>query len=236
MYSRQVYKIFASHPETEHVFQLDVPGQSIAGMVTKPWDQRAQTTNTLQPIIQQEVGKVAGVRIAAFQPPALPGSFGLPIQFVLVTTEPFERLNTVAQQFLQQSLASGMFIFLDCDSKIDNPQSNVIIDRDKTAHLGLKMSDVGSSLSALLGGGFVNYFSMSGRSYKVIPQVQQRYRLNPQQLLDYYIRTADGTLVPLSTIATVSPRRCRNRSITFSSSTAPRSSASPCPAWRKAMR
>ena len=203
MYSRQVYNIFAAHPETEHVFQLDVPGQSIAGLVTKPWDQRTQTTNTLQPIIQQEVSKVAGVRIAAFQPPALPGSFGLPIQFVLVTTEPFERLNTVAQQFLQQSLASGMFIFLDCDLKIDNPQANIIIDRDKTAQLGLRMSDVGSSLSALLGGGFVNYFSMSGRSYKVIPQVQQRYRLNPQQLLDYYIRTADGTLVPLSTIATV---------------------------------
>jgi len=79
----------------------------------------------------------------------------------------------------------------------------VIIDRDKTAQLGLKMSDVGSSLSALLGGGFVNYFSMSGRSYKVIPQVQQRYRLNPQQLLDYYIRTADGTLVPLSTVASL---------------------------------
>jgi multidrug efflux pump len=206
VYSRQVYNIFAQHPETEHVFQVDSPGQSIAGIVLKPWDQRTQTTNTLQPIIQQEVSKIAGARIAAFQPPALPGSFGLPIQFVLVTTEPFERLNTVAQQFLQQSLASGMFIFLDCDLKIDNPQSDVIIDRDKTAQLGLKMSDVGSSLSALLGGGFVNYFSMSGRSYKVIPQVQQRYRLNPQQLLDYYIRTGDGTLVPLSTIATVSTR------------------------------
>jgi multidrug efflux pump len=206
MYSRQVYNIFAQHSETEHVFQVDSPGQSIAGIVLKPWDRRTQTTNTLQPIIQQEVSKIAGARIAAFQPPALPGSFGLPIQFVLVTTEPFERLNTVAQQFLQQSLASGMFIFLDCDLKIDNPQSNVIIDRDKTAQLGLRMSDVGSSLSALLGGGFVNYFSMSGRSYKVIPQVQQRYRLNPQQLLDYYIRTADGTLVPLSTIATVSTK------------------------------
>src|ERR1700728_2305348 len=203
-----IYFLFAS-AKTELAPTEDqgvVITQSIAGLVTKPWDQRAQTTNTLQPIIQQEVGKVAGVRIAAFQPPALPGSFGLPIQFVLVTTEPFERLNTVAQQFLQQSLASGMFIFLDCDLKIDNPQSDVIIDRDKTAQLGLKMSDVGSSLSALLGGGFVNYFSMSGRSYKVIPQVQQRYRLNPQQLLDYYIRTADGTLVPLSTIATVTTK------------------------------
>jgi multidrug efflux pump len=206
LYSRQVYKIFADHPETEHVFQLDVPGQSLAGMVFKPWDKRTQTTNTIQPVLQQEVGKIAGVRIAAFQPPSLPGSFGLPVQFVIVSTDPFERLNDVAQQFLQQAVASGMFIFLDCDLKFDNPQSDVIIDRDKTAQLGLKMSDVGGALSAMLGGGYVNYFSMSGRSYKVIPQVQQRFRLNPQQLLDYYIKTSDGTLVPLSTIATVSTK------------------------------
>ena len=206
LYSREVYRIFAQHPETEHVFQLDMPGQSIAGMVFEPWDKRVKTTNDLQPVLQQELNTVAGVRIAAFQPPPLPGSLGLPLQFVIVTTEPFERLNDVAQGFLQQALASGMFIFLDCDLKIDNPQSNITIDRDKTAQLGLRMSDVGSSLTALLGGGYVNYFSMSSRSYKVIPQVQQRFRLNPQQLLDYYIRASDGTLVPLSTVASVSTK------------------------------
>ncbi|MGH6673713.1 MAG: efflux RND transporter permease subunit [Xanthobacteraceae bacterium] len=203
LYSRQVYKIFASHPETEHVFQLDVPGQSIAGMVFKPWDQRKETTNQVQPVLQQELNKVAGVRVAAFQPPALPGSFGLPVQFVIVTTDPFARLNNVAQQFLQQAQASGMFIFLDTDLKFDDPQSEIVIDRDKAAQLGLKMSDVGSALAAMLGGGYVNYFSISGRSYKVIPQVQQRYRLNAQQLLNYYIRTSDGSLVPLSTIASI---------------------------------
>ncbi|MGB6936846.1 MAG: efflux RND transporter permease subunit [Xanthobacteraceae bacterium] len=206
LYSREVYKIFAGHPETEHVFQLDVPGQSIAGMVFKPWDQRDKTTNELQPVLQQELSKVAGVRVAAFQPPPLPGSIGLPVQFVIVTTEPFERLNEVAQQFLQQSLQSGMFIFLDCDLKVDNPQSNIIIDRDKTAQLGLKMSDLGGSLASMLSGGYVNYFGISGRSYKVIPQVQQRFRLNPQQLLDYYIRASDGSLVPLSTVASVSTK------------------------------
>ncbi len=206
LYSHQVYQIFASHPETEHVFQLDSPAQSIAGMVFKPWDQRAKTTNVIQPVLQGQLNKVAGVRIAAFQPPALPGSIGLPVQFVLVTTDPFERLNTIAQQFLQQALASGMFIFLDCDLKIDDPQSDIIIDRDKTAQLGLRMSDIGGALSSMLGGGYVNYFSISGRSYKVIPQVQQRYRLNPQQLLNYYIRTSDGSVVPLSTVASISTR------------------------------
>jgi multidrug efflux pump len=204
LYSKEVYRIFAAHPETGHVFQLDVPGQSIAGMVFKPWDVRTKTTNDLQPVIQQEVGQIAGERVVAFQPPPLPGSIGLPLQFVLVTTEPFARLNDISQQFLQDALKSGMFIFLDCDLKVDNPQSTVTIDRDKTAQLGLKMSDVGSALASLLGGGYVNYFSMSGRSYKVIPQVQQRFRLNAQQLLDYYIRTGDGTLVPLSTVATIS--------------------------------
>jgi multidrug efflux pump len=206
LYSREVYRLFAKHPETDHVFQLDVPGQSIAGMVLKPWDARAQTSNQLQPALQQELSKVSGVRIAAFQPPPLPGSIGLPVQFVIVTTEPFERLNEISQQFLQQSLQSGMFIFLDCDLKIDNPQSNVTIDRDKTAQLGLKMSDIGGALASMLGGGYVNYFSISGRSYKVIPQVQQRFRLNPQQLLDYYIKTSEGTLVPLSTVASVSTK------------------------------
>jgi multidrug efflux pump len=82
----------------------------------------------------------------------------------------------------------------------------VTIDRDKTAQLGLKMSDVGGALASMLGGGYVNYFSLAGRSYKVIPQVQQRSRLNPQQLLDYNIRTANGTAVPLSTIATINTK------------------------------
>jgi len=203
LYSHEVYKIFLQYPETEHVFQIDVPGQSISGMVMKPWDKRKRTTNNLQPVVQQELSKIPGVRVVAFQPPPLPGSIGLPVQFVIGTTESFERLYDIAQKFLQQAQQSGNFIFLDCDLKIDNPQSNVIIDRDKTAQLGLKMSDVGGALASMLGGGYVNYFSMSGRSYKVIPQVQQRFRLNARQLLDYHIRTADGTLVPLSTIATV---------------------------------
>src|SRR5579883_2965261 len=203
MYSRKVFDIFKQHPETDHVFQLDVPGQSIAGMVLKPWDQRKMTSNQLQPIIQQQVAQVAGAQIVAFQLPPLPGSTGLPVQFVITTTNNFNQLNEVAQAFLQEALHSGMFMFLNTDLKIDQPLSTVVIDRDKASQLGLKMSDVGSAMAWMLGGGYVNYFSLDGRSYKVIPQVQQRYRLNTDQLLNYYIKAADGTTVPLSTIARV---------------------------------
>ena len=203
IYSRQIYDIFASHPEMDHVFQLDVPGQSIAGMVLKPWDRRTMTSNQLQPIVQQEVARIAGAQVVAFQPPPLPGSNGLPVQFIINTTGAFGPLNEVAQAFLEEATKSGMFIFLNTDLKIDQPQSTVVIDRDKASQLGLRMSDIGGALASMLGGGYVNYFGLDGRSYKVIPQVQQRSRLNTDQLLNYYIRAADGTSVPLSTIAKI---------------------------------
>jgi multidrug efflux pump len=206
MYDRQAYDNFATYPEMDHVFQLDVPGTNIGGMVLKPWDQRTRTTHQLQPIVQQAMNNIAGQRVVAFQPPPLPGSSGLPVQFVIGTTDPFERLNDVSQKFLHDAAASGLFIYIDTDLRLDNPQVTVDIDRSKTALLGLKMSDVGAALGSMLGGGYVNYFGLDGRSYKVIPQVQQRYRLNPNQVLNYYIRTANGSSVPLSTVATVRTR------------------------------
>lgn len=204
IFSGQVYKKFIQHPENNHVFQLDLPGQSIGGSVLKPWDQRKRTASELLPVIQEEMNRIAGVRVAAFQPPPLPGSSGLPVQFVIGSTESFEQLHAMTQQFMQEAQKTGMFMFLDSDLKYDQPQSRVDIDRDKAALLGLTMQDVGSSLASMLGGGYVNYFSMTGRSYKVIPQIQQRFRLNPDQLRNYHIRAADGATVPLSTIASIS--------------------------------
>lgn len=206
LYSEQVYKDMAKYPETEHVFQLDMPGQSIAGQVLKPWDERTRTADQLQPLIQEDLSKIAGIRVAVFQPPPLPGSTGLPIQFVLQSTDSFLRLNEVASEFMQTVQKTGMFMFVDNDLKIDSPQAVFEIDRDKTAQLGLTMNDVGAALSSMLGGGYVNYFSLAGRSYKVIPQVQQQYRLNTDQLENYYIRTPSGTPVQLSTIAQITTR------------------------------
>jgi multidrug efflux pump len=205
-YAKQNYQIYAGHPETDHVFQIDMPGRMISGMVLKPWDERAKTASQLQPVVQQQLSQIAGAQAVAFQPPSLPGSRGLPIQFVIGTTEPFERLNDVVQEFLQKAQKSGMFMFINTDLRIDLPQSTVVIDRNKAALLGLSMQDIGNSLSAMLGGGYVNYFSLAGRSYKVIPQVQQRYRLNTAQLLNYYVRTASGTSVPLSSVVHITSK------------------------------
>ncbi len=202
--TRQVYKLFSSYPEDDHVFQLDgINGlnSGIAGMVFKPWNERKRTTMDLLPIIQRQLGGIAGAQAVAFLRPPLPGGgSGLPVQFVIGTTDSYQQLNTVSQTLLDKARASGMFAFVDTDLKYDKPQTIVEFERDKIAQMGLTMRDVGDALGSMLGGGYVNYFSLAGRSYKVIPQVMQRDRLNAEQLRNYYINTASGAPIPLSTV------------------------------------
>lgn len=206
LYGKEVYKILSKHPETDHVFQFDMPGQSIGGTVLKSWDERKLSSNHLQPILQGELDNVAGGRIGVFQPSPLPGSGGLPLQFVIQTTESFERLNDASQDFLAEVRKSGIFIFIDNDLRIDQPQATITINRDKANQLGLTMNDIGSAMASMLGGGYVNYFSMSGRSYKVISQVEQHSRLNTDQLTDYHIKLPGGATIPLSTVAHIETR------------------------------
>jgi multidrug efflux pump len=108
----------------------------------------------------------------------------------------------VAQQVIAKAQAQqGKFYYIDGDLKLDAPQATVEVDRDKIAALGMTQQDVGQALGSALGGGYVNYFSIAGRSYKVIPQVQQVDRLNPSNVLDFYIKTPSAGLIPASTIA-----------------------------------
>ena len=206
-YANQIFNIAKAQPEYEQMFQITgVPSinQGIGGVIFKSWDERKRSATELQMYLQGQWNKIAGARVAAFQFPPLPGSSGLPVQFVISTTEPFQNLNSVAQKVLDKVRASGKFYFVDVDLKIDKPQATVVVDRDKISSLGLTEQDVGNALSAALGGGYVNYFSIEGRSYKVIPQVLQVNRLNPSDLLDFNIKLPNGTLVKASTVASLS--------------------------------
>jgi multidrug efflux pump len=202
-YSEQMFAIGRKLPEYQMMFQITAPGTGFGGMVFKPWNERSKDAHELQEELQAKWGAVAGGQIFVFALPPLPGAQGAPIQVVIKTTEPFQNLNEVVQAVLQKARDSGKFWFIDSDLKIDKPQSTVVVDRDLVSTLGLTEQDVGSALGAALGGGYVNYFSIAGRSYRVIPQVQQADRLNPDQVLDYYIRAGDGSVIPASTVASL---------------------------------
>ncbi|MGZ5779433.1 MAG: efflux RND transporter permease subunit [Burkholderiaceae bacterium] len=203
-YAEQIFKIAKATPEYKQMFQITgVPtiNSGIGGVLLKDWDQRTRSAKQIQQDLQQQWNTIAGGRVAAFQFPALPGASGLPVQFLITTTEPFENLNAVTEKVMDKVRASGKFYFVDADLKIDKPQATVVVDRDKIAALGMTQQDVGNALGTALGGGYVNYFSIAGRSYKVIPQVQQVDRLNPSEILDFNIKTPSGSMIPASTVA-----------------------------------
>ncbi len=203
MYGNQLYSIVHQQPGVAAVFQIVAPGTAITGVPMVPPDKRKLSATEFQRSLQTSLNALPAQKIAVFQQPSLPGARGFPVQFAIESTEPPLQMNEVTQSFLDTVAKSGMFIFIDSDLKYDSPQSVIDIDRDKTAELGLTMNQVGSALGNLLGGGYVNYFSMQTRSYKVIPQVQRISRLNVDQLLNYPIADINGVPIPLSTVATI---------------------------------
>ncbi|MBN3229316.1 efflux RND transporter permease subunit [Pectobacterium brasiliense] len=200
----QAFQIAKKEPEYEQMFQMSgVPAlnQGLGGVLLKPWNQRERTQSDLVMDLQRKWNDVPGAQIAAFPLPSLPGSQGLPVQFVITTTEPVENLNEVAHAVMEEAQKQKLFWFADLDLKLDKPQGKVVVDREKLAAMGMTEADFGSALSAALGGNYVNYFSVAGRSYKVIPQVQQVDRLNPDQVLDIYVRTPSGAMIQARTVA-----------------------------------
>ncbi len=172
-------------------------------MVTKPWSERKKSTAQLQVETAARLSKIPGIRVISLTPPALPGGGSYPVDFVVASTAEPERLVDFANDLVAKAFQSGLFMFADSDLKYDQPQAEVVFDRDKVRAQGVDLSQAGRDLSTLLGGNYVNRFSIQGRSYKVIPQLKRADRLTPGQLEHIYVTGANGKLVPLSTFATL---------------------------------
>ena len=203
LYASAVNDVYQSMPESKHVFQLTFPTGGFGGMVTKPWSERKKSIAQLQMQAARDMTRIPGLRVITAIPPALPGGGTFPVDMVIASTAGPRELSEFAGRLVQKAYASGMFMYADADLKFDQPQARVVFDRDKLRSQGVDLSQAGRDLSTLLGGNYVNRFSIDGRSYKVIPQVKRAERLTPSQLKDIYVTGTAGRLVPLSTFATL---------------------------------
>ena len=196
--------VFQGVPETQFTFQITLPTSGFGGMVVKPWAERKRTVFQILPEVQQKLQGIPGIQMFPITPPALPGGGQFPVEFIIASTADTQEILSIAQQVQTKAMQSGMFAFPPIiDVKIDQPQTEVVIDRDKVAALGLNLQQVGADLTAAVGGNFVNRFNIAGRSYKVIPQVERIGRLNPDQLENIYVTGPNGQLVPLGTVASL---------------------------------
>ena len=203
LFTQEVYNVYRSMPESDSIFQITSPAGGFGGMVTKPWSQRKKTAQQLLMESSASLSKIAGIRVIPLTPPALPGGGNFPVDFVIVSAAEPEVVSQVAEQIVHKAMASGLFIFADTDMKFDQPQTEVVFDRDKLRSQGVDLSQAGQDLSTMMGGNYVNRFSIQGRSYKVIPQVKRVERLTADQLSEIYVKGSADKLVPLSTFATL---------------------------------
>ncbi|MFL6289432.1 MAG: efflux RND transporter permease subunit [Thermoanaerobaculia bacterium] len=204
MFTNEIERVFRAFPETDSTFLFTFPTGGFAGMALTPWSERDKTSAEVQMAASAELSKVAGIRVIPFTLPPLPGGGGgLPVDFVVASTAEPQQIVEIGNQIVQKAFASGLFLFADTDLKFDQPQAEVVFDHDKLRSQGVDLAQAGRDLSTLLGGNYVNRFSIQGRSYKVIPQLKRSERLTTDQLSDIYVTGPEGRLVPLSTFATL---------------------------------
>ena len=204
IYAASADDVFASFPETDFTFQITLPNGGFSGMLLKPWEERERSIFEVLPEANQKLMQISGINLLPIAPPALPGGGDFPVEFVIASTAEPDEILEIAQQLQLKAIESGMFAFPPrIDTKVDLPEAELIIDRDKVADLGLNMQQVGADIGVMLGGAYVNRFNISGRSYRVIPQVKRSERLNPEQIKDIYITGPNGQLVSLDTVAEI---------------------------------
>ena len=202
-FTEKIFRNFQSVPEFSHSFQLTFPSGGFGGMIVKPWEERKRSIFQIQQELFGKQMMLTGVQAPVFLPPALPSPGLFPVEFVIASTGTHDELVRAADQMVVEAVKSGQFAFPPVtDVKIDQSKADIVLDRDKMASMGLSMQQVGADLATMLGGNYVNRFNMEGRSYKVIAQVERAGRLTPSDLGQIHVTGPNGTLIPLSSIAT----------------------------------
>lgn len=171
-----------------------------------PWDERSRTAMQISQALFPKLWAIPGLKIIPFDKPPLPGSSGaLPLQFVLKATEGVPKLYPAILKLMQAANDNPGFLAIDTDMKINKPQIRINIDRARAGDLGISMRNISDTLSVMFGQPLQVQFSMKGRSYYVIPELNTNfdYKANPKTLDEVYVKTDSGKLVPLSSVISI---------------------------------
>ncbi|WP_332604336.1 MexW/MexI family multidrug efflux RND transporter permease subunit [Acinetobacter sp. ESBL14] len=232
-FNAELDKVFWMLPETSTTWIIngtDGPAASFGGTTLSTWAERNRSADEIQQELQSKVGAVEGSSIFVFQNPALPGSTGgLPIQMVLRSAQDYATIYQTMENIKQKARESGLFVVVDSDLDFNNPMLKIEVDRAKANSLGIRMQDIGEALATLVGENYVNRFSMLGRAYDVIPQSIKNQRLTAQALTQQFVRTDQGTLIPLSTVVHLNETVEPNKLTQFNQQNAATFQAIPAP-------
>jgi multidrug efflux pump len=184
-------------------WQILTSSAGFGGVELAPFEEREQSVHDMIYDLYGRLGSVTGLTLFPVLPASLPTAGQFDVEVVFRTTDDPVTMKEYADEIIRQANASGSYMFVNTDLKIDLPQAQLNINKAQLADLGLTVQDVNNQLSVLMSTNFVNYFNKDGKAYRVIPIVNDNSRYNPEAVLDMKIRTDSGTLVPVSSFATL---------------------------------
>ncbi len=197
-------------PGSTEMWQIILPSTAFGGMGFVDFGEREASVHEIVSQAFVNLSQISGVKAFPILPSALPSAGRYDAELVVMSADDAQTMLPYAQQMVTAALASGAFMFTDTDLRIDLPQGRFHLDRERVADLGMDLAEVSRQLSVFLSANYVNRFNLDGKAYRVIPQVEQEGRPNPDALLGLKIRTPNGDLVPLGALAeleqTVAPR------------------------------
>jgi len=235
-YVKEVEKRLLPLPEREGLFTATGLSFGGPGSVTNSFmflnlKSRSERNKSQQQIIQElfpQLISIPGVLAFVINPPSLGTSFSSsPVEYVL-QADNYEELNNAVGIMMGEASQLGYLINMDSDLRLNKPQLDVDIDRERASHLGVSVTDIGSTLETLFGGRKVTDFKRGTKQYDVILQLKPEYRSTPDAIQNIYIKST-GSLVQLANVVkvkkTVAPKELnhynRIRSVTISASLAP---------------
>ncbi len=235
-YMRAVEDILLNLPERRGLFTATGLGFGGPGRVTNAFVflnmvPRRERTKSQQQIVQELFPRLLGIPgVLAFviNPPSLGGRFSSsPVEYVLQADD-YESLNRAVQAFMTKASNLGYLVNLDSDLRLNKPQLDITIDRDRASALGVSVTDIGTTLETFLGGRVVGQFKRGTKQYDVIAQVRPADRATPD-IIDWIYLRGDGGLVQLANVVqvteTVAPKELnhynRVRSATITANLVP---------------
>ena len=206
-YARQIEKIYVDIPEVAGY--LVVSGfPQITDLVSFSrlihWGDRSRTQQEIVNEIQPRLGRIPGILAFAINPPSL-GQSGrsLPVEYVIQASGTYEELEQFVNRMMQEIRQNPGFVNPDTNLKLQKPQLDIEVNRDKVVDAGIDVATVGRTLETLLGGRRVTRYEQGGKQYDVIVQVADEERQTPDDISNIYVRGGQGDMVQLSNLISV---------------------------------
>ena len=190
-------------PGLNMVWQIISPNGGFGGIELVDFDQRDQSVQELLPSVYGILSGITGVKVFPILFPSLPTAGQFDVEMVVQSPDSYEQMEAYAQQLIGAAYQSGQFMFVDTDLTVNLPQSRLRFAHDRIADLGMDINYVSQQLASLLAEMDANRFNAQGKAYRVIPMVEQIARDTPDAILDLFIRTPEGELVPLRSLVDI---------------------------------